>query len=77
MWAFGAHFRVASFERSLQTCDCGVAATFIRPWQSNARDRNHVEANVEYIGQVEEIVELDYRRTCVVVSSMSVGPSKL
>ena len=67
MWAFGAHFRVASFERSLQTCDCGVAATFIRPWRSNARDRNPVEANIEYLGQVEEIVELDYRRTCVVV----------
>jgi len=26
-----------------------------------------VEADVEYVGEVEEIVELDYRRTCVVV----------
>jgi len=31
------------------------------------RDRNVVEADVEYIGELEEIVELDYRRTCVIV----------
>lgn len=67
MWAFGLRFRVASCERRLQTQDSGVTATFTRPWRSNARDRNVIEADVEYIGELQEIVELDYQRTCVVV----------
>jgi len=67
MWAFGNHFRVASYERRLATLDYGVAATFRRPWRASARDRNFVEADVEYVGELEEIVELDYRGTCVVV----------
>ena len=67
MWAFGSRFRVASCEQSLQTQDFGVAATFTRPWRASARDQNVVEADVEYIGELEEIVELDYRQSCVVV----------
>jgi len=47
--------------------DFGIAATFKRPWQSSARDRNIIEADVEYIGKLQEIVELDYRHTCVFV----------
>jgi len=67
MWAFGSRFRVASYERNFLTRDCGVAAIFVRPWRSSARDLNPEEANVEYVGELEEIVELDYRHTCVVV----------
>jgi len=67
MWAFGNHFRVASCEQSLTTQNCSVAATFIRPWRASTRDTNFVEAEVEYVGELEEIVEMDYRRTCVVV----------
>ena len=58
---------MASYERNFLTQDCGVAATFVRPWRSNARDPNPEEVNIEYVGDLEKIVELDYRRTCVVV----------
>jgi len=67
IWAFGSHFRVASYEKRLEMQDSGVAANFTRPWRANARDQHVVEENVEYIGELEEIVELDYRHTCVVV----------
>jgi len=67
MWAFGYCFRVASLESRLETQDSGIVATFSRPWRASAKDRNFVEVDVEYIGELEEIVELDYQRTCVVV----------
>ena len=67
MWAFGSRFCVASYERSFSTRDCGMAAIFVRPWWSSARDPNPEEVNIEYVGKLEEIVELDYKRTCVVV----------
>jgi len=67
IWALGFYFQVASYETRLETQDFGGAATFRRPWQASARDRNVLDADVEYIGQVKEIVELDYRGTCIVV----------
>lgn len=67
MWAFGTHLRVQSVEDHLKTCDSGVAATFRRPWRSGVRDRNHVVADVEYVGCLHEIVELNYGGLCVIV----------
>ena len=67
IWAFGYRFRVASYKKNLSTRDSGIAVTFSRPWRSSTRDRNLVEANVEYIGELEEIVELDYCQMRVVV----------
>jgi len=49
MWAFGNHFRVASVEKHLITCDFGVAATFSQ--HSGLRDKNLVMANLEYVGE--------------------------
>ena len=67
MWAFGNHLRVASVETHLKTCDSGVAATFRRPCRASLRDRNPVMAEVEYVGQIHEIVELNYGGLCVIV----------
>lgn len=58
MKAYGMHFRCRSVEASSTTMDSGVHATFT--------DDAGV-ATDEYMGHVEEILELDYRRTCVVV----------
>jgi hypothetical protein len=67
MWAFGNHIRVAAAETHLKTCDSGVAATFRRPCRAGLRDHNPVIADIEYVGNVQEIVELNYGRLCVVV----------
>lgn len=49
------------------TCDSEVAGIFRRPCRSGRRDPNHVNANLEYIGQILEIVELNYGRHCTIV----------
>ena len=67
MWAFGNHPCMAGVEQHLKTCDSCVAATFRRPWRSRAGDLNPVVGDVEYVGQLEEIVELNYRGLCVIV----------
>ena len=67
MNAYGIHYRVKTAELSLTTCDSGIAAKFRRPWRSRLRDHNLVEAVVEYVGYLQEIVELDYTSHCVVI----------
>jgi len=67
MYAFGNHFRVRSSEQSLKTFDSGVAATFRQVCQNEIRDAHQVDADVEYVGHVEEILELNYRHHCIVV----------
>ena len=67
MWAFGNHVRVQGVETELRTCDSGIATTFHRPCRSGAGDINHVYADIEYVGNVQEIVELNYGGLCVVV----------
>lgn len=67
MYAFGNHYRVLSSELPLKTCDSGVAATFKQICRNGRRDNNPVNADVEYVGHIEEILELNYRRHCLVV----------
>jgi hypothetical protein len=67
MYAFGNHFRVLSSETPLKTCDSGVAATFRQVCRNGIRDANQTNADVEYVGHIEEILELNYRRHCLVV----------
>ena len=67
MWAFGQHLRVASAETQLTTCDSGVAAIFRRPCRAGSRDTHLVMADVEYIGQLQEIAEVNYGGLCVIV----------
>lgn len=67
MYAYGNHFRVRSAEANLTTMDCGVAGKFDQECQAGPRDRNTVRAPVEYVGWVEEILELDYGRVQAIV----------
>jgi hypothetical protein len=68
MYAYGYHYRVRSAEESItKTCDSGVAAFFRRPCRGGSRFNTVVEENVEYIGQILEIVELNYGRHCTVI----------
>jgi hypothetical protein len=66
-YAYGNHIRVKSVETNLVTMDSGVATIFGTPCRSNVNDRNSIEAEVESVGYVEEILELNYGTTCVIV----------
>ena len=67
MYVYGNHFRVRSAKTNLSTIDCGVAATFNQECHSGPRDRNTIRALVEYVGWIEETLELDYGRFQAVV----------
>ena len=67
MHAYGNHYRVRSSEQALRTANSGVAATFRQVCRNGIRDLNQVNADVEYVGHIEEILELNYRRHCLVV----------
>lgn len=68
MYAYGYHYRVKSAEETItKTCDSGVAAIFRRSCRSGSRDQNPIDATLEYIGQIVEILELDYGRHCTIV----------
>ena len=60
MSGYGYHYRVRSAEEQMKTMDSGIAATFLRECRSGPRDRNPVVAPIEYVGYLEEIIELDY-----------------
>lgn len=51
----------------MKTSDSGVAATFRQVCRNGIRDMNQIEADIEYVGHIEEILELNYRRHCVIV----------
>ena len=68
MYAYGYHFRVKSAEQSIKnTCDSRVVAIFCQPCRSGRIDQNVVNADLEYIGQIVDIIELDYGRHCIVL----------
>ena len=68
MYAYGYHFRVKGAEQnSRSTCDSGVAAVFRQTCRSGRQDQNLIAADLEYVGQILEIVELNYRRHSVVL----------
>jgi hypothetical protein len=64
MWAHGMHIRIRTAEVNNVTSDCGIAATFER--QDPEGEFGDV-VNIEYVGTVEEILELDYRSHCCLV----------
>jgi len=63
MYAYRYHYRVKSLEENVnRTFDSGVATIFWRPCQSRRQDQNLVNASLEYIRQIQEILKLDYRQ---------------
>ena len=65
--AYGNHFRVFSVEMNMKTCDSSIVATFTHPCRVGAQDSNPVIENVEYVGYLEEITQLNYQQLSVVV----------
>jgi len=60
MYVYGNHIRVMSVKEHLTISDYGVMATFEQKCISGPNDQRPVLAKLEYVGWVEEILELNY-----------------
>ena len=67
MYAHGMHLRIRTAEEEKVTCDSAVAAAVLRRNRGRSSDRGGQVQKTEYVGWIEEIVELDYRNHCCVV----------
>ena len=61
------HLRVQSAEEDKITYDSAVSATFLQPQRGTENDNEPVLIPIEYIGWVEEILELNYIGHYVIV----------
>ena len=60
MWNFGHHFHIKKVDEKRQTNDCGVSTSFEVECCSHANDRQPVISTLQYYGEVEDIIELDF-----------------
>jgi hypothetical protein len=60
MFVFGNHICVSNVEKHLTTFDSGVATTFEWECRLGPNDWRLILAKLEYVGWVEEILELNY-----------------
>jgi len=67
MYCFGMHFRVRSAEASLVTRDSCVIASFTQEHRWGIHNGSPIESTTDYVGYIEEILELDYRNHCTTV----------
>ncbi len=67
MFAFGNQIHVSSVEEHLTTFDSGVVATFEQECRLGTNDWRPILAKLEYVGWVEEILELNYGVLKIVV----------
>jgi hypothetical protein len=67
MKVHGIHLRVCSVEYDKNTSDSSVAATFLQPRRGTENEVEPILIPVEYIGWIEEILELDNGGHCIIV----------
>jgi hypothetical protein len=67
MYAHGMHLRIRSAEEEKVTYDSGVAAAVLRRSRGRAGARSGEVEKTEYVGWIEEIMELNYRNHCCIV----------
>ncbi len=60
MYVYGNHICVSSVKEHFKTSDCGIAKAFEQECISSWNDQRPILAKLEYVGQVEEILELNY-----------------
>jgi hypothetical protein len=61
------HLYYKSVEEHMNASDSGVVAAFDRVHRVSANDSSSLLRKEEYLGWVEEILELNYRDHCVVI----------
>ena len=67
MYAFGMHLRIRSVEGGLVTRDSGVVASFTQQLRWGLHNGRPMERTDDYVGYIEEILELDYRNHCTTI----------
>jgi hypothetical protein len=67
MKAYGMHLRCKNVEEHMSASNSGVAAAFDRVYRVGPNDSSTMLWKEEYLGWIEEILELNYRDHCVVV----------
>lgn len=67
MYACGMHLRVRSSEAGLVTRDSCVVASFTSQLRWGLVGGRPIERTDDYVGYIEEILELDYRNHCTTV----------
>lgn len=61
MWAYGSHYRIESVDVKRQSFDCAIMVDFNQSSRASSKYKNIIEGNLQYVGKIQEIIELDYR----------------
>jgi hypothetical protein len=77
MYANGMHLMIRTAEEDKVTCDSAIAAVVWKRVQGTNNDDGAPLDKMEYVGSVEEILELNYRTNCVIVLICSWVSAKL
>ena len=62
IWAYGNHFRAVNpiTGNPYESYDSGVASIQAQTCQSSSRDRNPVNANLNYVGVLQKVLRVEY-----------------
>jgi hypothetical protein len=77
MYVNGMHLRIRTAEEEKVTCDSAIASAVWKRSRSVGADDGGTLDKMEYVGWVEEILELNYRSHCVIVLLCSWVSAKL
>ena len=61
LWSHGQHFQVEKIDKKRLTFDCGVMASFSQDSRASARDLNLINAELDYIGNIINILKVNFR----------------
>ena len=74
MWAHGHHFHTKDVDDGHMSQGCGVEVEFDRSSHFSHHDENLIEGNtLGYIGNIQEIMQVDFSFFNVLFSSVSGG----
>jgi hypothetical protein len=77
MFANGMHLRIQTTEEDKITCDSALASTVWKRSTGSDSDARERLDKMEYVGWIEEILELNYRSHCVILLMCSWVSTKL
>ena len=60
MWAYGQHYHVERIYLKICSFDWGVMDDFKQSSQLSSKNKNIIEVSIQYVGKIQEIIELDY-----------------
>ena len=77
MYAQGMHFRIKDAEEDKVTCDSAVVASVSKKITRRESVNLGKIETVEYVGWIQEILELNYRSHCCIVLLCSWVPARI